>query len=617
MTDKNKTYPMPVLRLIAAAVLSIAASLSSTGVYADVKGAPTGMCQVWNGREFVTQPCSKGGSSPPSSPRWEREQEEQERINRNTELMRRAREIMRKADALYDAGRYREALDLYLEAGKVWSRWGVDQYGNTFEQKIINCRSMIYITDAKAAISREDYERAASLVREAQSINRKHADSWEALRKECESDALTKKAVALINQGKYGEAESLLTQAVKVYPKSSWAYNHLGRALLGQKRYRDAEVFFLQAIQLDPEIKLARYNLAEALKNQKRDIEAEKVLRQLLKIDPNYIDAYYQLGISLSNQDRDSEAESAFRQAIKLDPDDARAHYQLGQILDSQNRYSEGELAYRQAIKLEPDNARVHIFLGRSLHKQKKYPEAEAALRQAVKLAPNDVLAHHGLGRTLEDQERYTDAETAYRKALELVPNDASIHKRLGDTLRSQRRYQEAEAVYKKALSIEPDNNDIKGSLQYLTALQQAAVAEKHGKDSLNNKPLDKMSIEARKGFDTGGTAISGPSPVDARGIKPAVVSPKIANHPTYKALQKEEDGLVKQREALEKELAEIRQQKEVYVSVKGMYAVEEAKKKQQIMNVQSQIGVIKVKKQDFIVSFKEEEGEPPKGGKQ
>jgi Flp pilus assembly protein TadD len=328
-------------------------------------------------------------------------------------------------------------------------------------------------------------------------------------------------------------------------------------------------------------------------------------------------DAYYQLGISLSNQDRDSEAESAFRQAIKLDPDDARAHYQLGQILDSQNRYSEGELAYRQAIKLEPDNARMHIFLGRSLHKQKKYPEAEAALRQAVKLAPNDVLAHHGLGRTLEDQERYTDAETAYRKALELVPNDASIHKRLGDTLRSQRRYQEAEAVYKKALSIEPDNNDIKGSLQYLTALQQAAVAEKHGKDSLNNKPLDKMSIEARKGFDTGGTAISGPSPVDARGIKPAVVSPKIANHPTYKALQKEEDGLVKQREALEKELAEIRQQKEVYVSVKGMYAVEEAKKKQQIMNVQSQIGVIKVKKQDFIVSFKEEEGEPPKGGKQ
>jgi tetratricopeptide (TPR) repeat protein len=583
MTDKNRTYPMPILRFTVTVVLSIAAALSSTGVYADVKGAPTGMCQVWNGREFVTQPCSKGGAPPPSSPRWEREQEEQERINRNNELMRRAKEIMRKADALYDAGRYREALDLYLEAGKVWSRWGVDQYGNTFEQKIINCRSMIYVTDAKAAISREDYERATSLLREAQSINRKHADSWEALRKECESDALTKKAVALINQGKYGEAESLLTQAVKVYPKSSWAYNHLGRALLGQKRYKEAEVFFLQAIQLDPEIKLARYNLAEALKNQKRDIEAEKVLRQLLKIDPNYIDAYYQLGISLSNQDRDSEAESAFRQAIKLNPDDARAHYQLGQILDSQNRYSEGELAYRQAVKLEPDNARMHLYLGRALYKQNKYTEAEAALRQAAKLEPNHSTAHYLRGRTLELQNRLA----------------------------------EAEAAYKKALSIAPDNKDIQGSLQYLTALQQAAIAERHSKDSLNNKPLDKMSVEARKGFDTGGTSASGPSPVDARGVKPAVVSPRIANHPTYKSLQKEEDGLIKQQEVLEKELAEIRQQKEVNVPDRGLYTVEEAKKKQQISNVQSQIGVIKVRKQDFIVSFKEEEGETPKGGKQ
>ena len=617
MADKNETHLMFLLRLLVATVLSITAVLFSSDIYADIKGAPTGMCQVWNGREYVSQPCSKEQSSPRSSRRWERYQEEQERINRNNELRRRAAELSRKADALYDAGRYREALDLYLEAGKVWSGWGVDQYGNTFDQKIKNCRSMIYITDAKAAIKQEDYEQAASLIREAQSINSKYADRWEDLRKECESDALTKKAVKLIDQGNYKEAEPSLTKAVNIYPKSDWAYNNLGRALLGQKRYKEAEVFFLQAIQLNPEIKSARYNLGQALQNQNRNIEAEKAFRELIKIAPDYPDAYYQLGVALTAQNRDSEAEAAFRQAVKLNPSDSWAHYNLGITLDSQNRYSEGERAYRQAIKLDPDNSDFHYYLGRALAKQNRYAEAEATLRQAVKHAPRDPKAYHGLGRILESQNRQAEAEAAYRKATELSPKDASTHKRLGDTLRSQQRYQEAEAAYKEALSIEPDNKDIQGSLQYLTALQQAAIADKHSKDSLNNKPLDKMSIEARKGFDTGGTATSGPPPVDARGIKPAAVPPKIANHPTYKALQKEEDGLIKQREALETELAEIRKQKEVNVTDKGLYAVEEAKKKQQISNVQSLIGVIKVKKQDFIVSFKEEEGEDSKGGKQ
>ena len=226
---------------------------------------------------------SSGSSGGGSSRRQERYQEEQERINRNNELKRRAKEILRQADATYAAGRYREALDLYRETEKVWSDWGVDQYGNTFDQKIRNCRSMIYVTDAKEAINQADYERAATLIREAQSINGKYGDRWEDLRRECESDALTKKAVESIGQGNYKEAESLLTKAVKVYPKSSWAYYSLGRALNGLERYKEAEVFFLQALQLDPENKHARYNLSVALRNQDRNIEAETALRRLIQ----------------------------------------------------------------------------------------------------------------------------------------------------------------------------------------------------------------------------------------------------------------------------------------------------------------------------------------------
>ena len=279
--------------------------------------------------------------------------------------------------------------------------------------------------------------------------------------------------------------------------------------------------------------------------------------------------------------------------------------------LDSQNRYREGELEYRQAIKLNPDNSDLHYFLGRALSKQDRHPEAEAALRQAVNLNPGSSKAHFGLGRVLESQDRHAEAEAAYRTATELSPSDASNHKRVGDMLARQKRYDDAETAYKKALSIEPDNGEIRNSLQSLTAQRQAETAKEHGGESLTKSP-DKMSLEARKGFDTGGSLTSGPSPVDTRGVAPVAVPERIANHPKYKELQSEENVLVKQRETLETELAAIREQKKANAGSKGQYEVQEAKKKQQIANVTNQIGVTAVKKKDFIVSFQEEEDQQP-----
>jgi len=575
MAGKKMTILSLGRQFVAVAGMSIALVLFSS----DSHGDATNNCQTWVDDHYETRPCDSGYSPPESSRRWEREQEEIERINRDNELMMRAKELSQQGDALYDAGRYREALDLYLEANRFWDRWT----GDSLERRIRNSRSMILVTDARAASEAGNYDHAARLFREAISINPDNAFRWEDELAESESDSYTKKGVELIDQGNYQKAESVLTKAVKIFPKSSWAYKNLGRALFSQKRYKEAEVFFLQAVQLNPDSKGAHYLLGLTLQNQERYSEAEAAYRQAIRLDPNYSDAYNNLGAMLSQQGREIEAEAAYRQLIRIYPNDPDAYGSLGDVLKYQGRYSESEEAYRQALKLDP----------------------------------NHPWAHYNLGLVFERQNRFPEAEGAYRKAAELKPNDPSSYERLGDMLKRQNRYEEAEVAYGKALGIDPFNQEIQDSLRSLSTLKQAEVAEKHSKASLN-KPLDEMSLEARKGFDTGGSAITGPSPVDARGVVPDAVPEKIASHPTYQALQVEENALTKQREAIWTELAEIRQRKEATTTGpdRRWCLVQEAKAEQQLANIQSQIGVVKVKKKDFIVTFKEEEDEAPKEGK-
>jgi len=623
--------------LILAIFLTILLLVNHHPVFADLAA-----CGCYCGK-VLPPPCSdeackqacgwqEGGSSDQSeksSRRWERYQDELAQSVR-------AGELARQGDASYSAGRYQEALDLYMQAQNTWNRW----QGEGLGQRIKNCRSMLLVNDADAAIVQDDYERAAGLLREAMSINPKFANNWKEKFEQCSADALTKKGMNLIDQEKYKEAESLLTKAVKTYPKSSWAYNNLGRAMLGQNRYREAEAFFLQATQLDPTYAAPFLHLGEALQGQKRYSEAEAAYRKALSFKPNDPEVYDDLAFVLANQNRDVEAEAEYREAIKLGSSDTSLHYNLGVVLRNQGRLSEAEEEYRQAVKDTPDNPDAYLGLGRvldqqkrysdsekvysealkrapentdllfgfgrALHKQDRHSEAEAAFRQAIKVNPSDSSFHYGLGRSLENQKRFSEAESAYREAVKLAPKDASNYEKLGDALKYQNRLDEAEAVYKNALNIEPDNERAKAGLEELSSVKQAQVAQEHGKGALN-LPNDEMSLEARKGFDTAGSANPTSLTVDTRNIALEVVPEKIANNPKFKAFQAEEDGLIKQREALNTELAEIRKQKETDVQNKGKHEVEEAKKKQQISDVTSKVGVVETKKKDFIVSFKED----------
>ena len=85
-----------------------------------------------------------------------------------------AEKLCRQAEALYNAGRYGEALDIYYQALKAYPR-GFEE----LNVGMVNTRVMVYVTDARAAADAGNYDRAMDIIRKGMSEN-PEAYNWEA-----------------------------------------------------------------------------------------------------------------------------------------------------------------------------------------------------------------------------------------------------------------------------------------------------------------------------------------------------------------------------------------------------------------------------------------------------
>lgn len=180
-------------------------------------------------------------------------------------------------------------------------------------------------------------------------------------------------------------------------PRGAAAQFNLGVALVQQGRYREAEAAFRQTIRLDPASAESHAFLADILRDTGRYEEAEVAYRTVIRLDPARGVAYSNLGFIAASTGRYAEAEAAHREAVRLMPDNAVAHRNLGNFLCNTRQYAEAETTLREALRLDPADAGTYNALGVVLMAVKRYPEAEAAFREAIRLNPSDPNAYQNL----------------------------------------------------------------------------------------------------------------------------------------------------------------------------------------------------------------------------
>ena len=205
--------------------------------------------------------------------------------------------------------------------------------------------------------------------------------------------AFSKRGRVRIRQERFAEAYDDLTNAIRLFPESSYSLSLRAIALSKLADYENATTDMEKALILDPtdEIVLNR--------NDRLVSEMERT------------------GYEMDKGRKYDEAIDIFSLAIKLHPNDASLYDRRARAFIATNKNSKALVDERKAIELEPDNFRYVRMIDWLLAKQKKWDDIITHWNNYIELQPEDGRAYVERGgayyRKGDIRSAVADAKTA------------------------------------------------------------------------------------------------------------------------------------------------------------------------------------------------------------
>ena len=250
----------------------------------------------------------------------------------------------------------------------------------------------------------------------------------------------------------------------------------LAIALINQGKLQEAETIYKELISAGTSNHNVYGNLATLCGMQGRFDECIKHLHKLLELNPNFPEAHHNLGTALKEKGELDAAINAYSKAIELDPNDPDTHYNLGITFKAQGDLNAAVAAYNIAIQLKPNFTDAHNNLGIALKEQGDLNAAVSAYNTAIQLNPNFTDAFNNLGNALKAQGDLNAAISSYKNSLQLEPNNPETHNRIGIALQEKEDIEAAIVCFNTALQLEPNHPDTHNNLG--VALQQQGYVD-------------------------------------------------------------------------------------------------------------------------------------------
>jgi protein O-GlcNAc transferase len=294
-------------------------------------------------------------------------------------------------------------------------------------------------------------------------------------------NSLTQQAVSCHKSGRYGDADRLYQQILRLQPDHFDAL-HLSGVLACQNGDPGKAVALItRAVKINPKSVVAVYNLGEAHRMLDQLEEAARCYLQAVTLKPDYAVAWNSLGMVRQKSGELSQAHEAYLKAVDLMPDSAEVQNNLGTLLHDMGYFREAEEAYHRALLQHDDYAEAQNNLGTLLRDLDRDDEAEAAFRRALILNPESPEIHNNLGTVLLNLNRPEESAEECRRALQLKPDHADAHANLGAALNGMGQRHEARTAFNMARKYKADlaetYNDIGARLQTLGSTRGAEKA--------------------------------------------------------------------------------------------------------------------------------------------
>ena len=172
--------------------------------------------------------------------------------------------------------------------------------------------------------------------------------------------------LAFIQSRNYVDAERKFRASLDLMPGRPSTMTNLSLALINLGRYDEAESVIREILARDSGAPEAWLNLGLIERDSRLNpVRAVEHFDRALSLRSDYVEAHLNRAVALSEQKRHEEALDGCDRAISLNPDSVEAHYNRAMILWDMQRFAPAIAAYDTAFNLDPD---FDYLLGKRLH---------------------------------------------------------------------------------------------------------------------------------------------------------------------------------------------------------------------------------------------------------
>jgi len=222
------------------------------------------------------------------------------------------------------------------------------------------------------------------------------------------------------------------TQAIRLDPNYSAAYNNRGATYSMLDNYNQAVADYDQAIRIDSNYAKAYNNRGITYSLLKMYEQAIADYDKAIRLDPKYATAYSNRGGTYVMLQQFGRAIADLNQAISLNSNNAKAYTNRGMAFAYIKQFDLAIADHDHAIHIDPNNSIAYSNRGGTYAMLQQFDRAIEDIDHAIHLNPNNPESYYNQGLAYANLNQLNRAITDYDKAIKLNPNYTEAYKMRG-----------------------------------------------------------------------------------------------------------------------------------------------------------------------------------------
>jgi tetratricopeptide (TPR) repeat protein len=223
---------------------------------------------------------------------------------------------------------------------------------------------------------------------------------------------------------------------------------------------------YTEAIRLNPNYSEAYQMRGYTYDDKKEYDRAIADYSQAIRLKPQESTAYYNRGLSYEARREMDAAITDYSEAIRLNPQYAKAYFKRGARHTAKGQHDLAIADYDEAIRHSPRYAAAYNGRGSSYAQQGDYNLAIADFSEAILCHPEYGTPYFNRGLSYAELNRHDLAIADYTEAIRLDPLDTDLYYRRGNSYYLQYDYDRAIKDYEMAFQTNPQHELAKNNLQ-------------------------------------------------------------------------------------------------------------------------------------------------------